>query len=293
MRRCRCLSRRTPACGPARDRRVRRPQPSRPICGRWRRSSISAASSSSRATSSRPSRWRTSRARRRRWRASCRSGSASIRRAGGSRGSGRPSRCGRRCRRSGAAATRSWPSDSRTALAAELRAVGVIARLHAGARHPHQPDEPRDRRSRAGRNAPRTSPGSARSSSRRCRPKGIAACGKHFPGHGDTSADSHHELPLVEHPPDRLEAVELVPFKAAIAAGVAAIMTAHILVPALDDERPATLSPRDRRRPAEEEARLRRPRVHRRHRDEGASAPRYGTAGGDGRGDRAPAATRC
>jgi beta-N-acetylhexosaminidase len=73
--------------------------------------------------------------------------------------------------------------------------------------------------------------------------EGIAACGKHFPGHGDTSIDSHFDLPLVEHPPDRLEAVEYVPFRAAIAAGVAAIMTAHILVPALDEERPATLSP--------------------------------------------------
>src|SRR3954452_16229860 len=72
---------------------------------------------------------------------------------------------------------------------------------------------------------------------------GIAACGKHFPGHGDTGSDSHHELPLLDHPPDRLEAVELVPFKAAIAAGVASIMTAHILIPSLDEERPATLSP--------------------------------------------------
>jgi beta-N-acetylhexosaminidase len=71
---------------------------------------------------------------------------------------------------------------------------------------------------------------------------GIAACGKHFPGHGDTSTDSHHELPLIEHPPDRLDAVELVPFRAAIEAQVAAIMTAHILIPALDEERPATLS---------------------------------------------------
>lgn len=73
--------------------------------------------------------------------------------------------------------------------------------------------------------------------------EGIAACGKHFPGHGDTSTDSHHELPLVEHPPDRLASVELVPFRAAIEAGVASIMTAHILIPALDDARPATLSP--------------------------------------------------
>lgn len=71
---------------------------------------------------------------------------------------------------------------------------------------------------------------------------GIVACGKHFPGHGDTSVDSHFELPLVEHPPDRLDAVEYAPFRAGIAAGVAAIMTAHVLVPSLDPDRPATLS---------------------------------------------------
>lgn len=74
--------------------------------------------------------------------------------------------------------------------------------------------------------------------------EGIAACGKHFPGHGDTSTDSHHDLPVVEHPPDRIERVELVPFKAAIEADVASIMTGHILIPAIDDQRPATLSPR-------------------------------------------------
>ena len=74
--------------------------------------------------------------------------------------------------------------------------------------------------------------------------EGVAACGKHFPGHGDTISDSHLELPLVEHPPDRLRAVEFVPFRAAVEAGVAAIMTAHVLVPALDDQRPATLSGR-------------------------------------------------
>jgi beta-N-acetylhexosaminidase len=74
--------------------------------------------------------------------------------------------------------------------------------------------------------------------------EGIAACGKHFPGHGDTSTDSHHELPIVEHPPERLREVELVPFRAAIQAGVASIMTAHVLVPALDEARPATLSRR-------------------------------------------------
>ena len=72
---------------------------------------------------------------------------------------------------------------------------------------------------------------------------GVAACGKHFPGHGDTSVDSHLELPLVEHPPDRIRRVECVPFREAVRAEVAFMMTAHILVPALDEERPATLSP--------------------------------------------------
>ena len=74
--------------------------------------------------------------------------------------------------------------------------------------------------------------------------EGVAACGKHFPGHGDTVADSHDELPLVEQPPERLREVEWLPFRAAIDAGVATIMTAHVLVPALDDKRPATLSAR-------------------------------------------------
>jgi len=72
---------------------------------------------------------------------------------------------------------------------------------------------------------------------------GVAACGKHFPGHGDTSVDSHHALPIIEHPPERLREVEWVPFHTAIAAGVACMMTAHVLVPALDERRPATLSP--------------------------------------------------
>ncbi len=73
--------------------------------------------------------------------------------------------------------------------------------------------------------------------------EGVAACGKHFPGHGDTTADSHHELPVVPHEAERLRAVELVPFCAAIAAGVAAIMSAHVVVPAFDESRPATLAP--------------------------------------------------
>jgi beta-N-acetylhexosaminidase len=74
--------------------------------------------------------------------------------------------------------------------------------------------------------------------------EGVAACGKHFPGHGDTQADSHLELPLLDHPLERLRSVELVPFRAAIGAGVATMMTAHLLVPPVDEKRPATLSKR-------------------------------------------------
>lgn len=72
---------------------------------------------------------------------------------------------------------------------------------------------------------------------------GVAACAKHFPGHGDTQTDSHLELPRLEHDLDRLREVELPPFKAAIAAGVASVMSAHVLFPRLDRARPATLSP--------------------------------------------------
>jgi beta-N-acetylhexosaminidase len=73
---------------------------------------------------------------------------------------------------------------------------------------------------------------------------GVAACAKHFPGHGDTDRDSHLELPSVDHSPDRIEEVELQPFRAALAAHVASVMTAHVVVRALDETLPATLSPR-------------------------------------------------
>jgi beta-N-acetylhexosaminidase len=74
---------------------------------------------------------------------------------------------------------------------------------------------------------------------------GIIATAKHFPGHGDTDLDSHYALPVLAHSRERLDAVDLPPFRAAIAAGVDAIMTAHLLVPAIEDDptRPATLSP--------------------------------------------------
>lgn len=71
---------------------------------------------------------------------------------------------------------------------------------------------------------------------------GVLACGKHYPGHGDTSTDSHLELPRIDHPMARLEAVELAPFKAAAQAKLPMIMTAHVVFAALDATRPATLS---------------------------------------------------
>ena len=60
---------------------------------------------------------------------------------------------------------------------------------------------------------------------------GVAACAKHFPGHGDTAVDSHLDLPVVEGDLD----AALLPFRAAIAAGVQAVMTGHLVVPALDE----------------------------------------------------------
>jgi beta-N-acetylhexosaminidase len=128
------------------------------------------------------------------------------------------------------------------ALAAELRAVGItldytpVLDVHTNPENPVIGDRALAERAedvaRLGRVIIRT-----------LQEAGVAACGKHFPGHGDTSVDSHVDLPLVEHPRDRLEAVELVPFRAAVEERVASIMTAHILLPALDEERPATLSP--------------------------------------------------
>jgi beta-N-acetylhexosaminidase len=129
------------------------------------------------------------------------------------------------------------------ALAAELRAVGItldyapVLDVHTNPKNPVIGD-----RALAEKAADAAALGAA--IIRALQGEHIAACGKHFPGHGDTSTDSHFELPLVEHPPERLREVEFLPFRAAIEAGVATIMTAHVLVPALDEQRPATLSRR-------------------------------------------------
>jgi beta-N-acetylhexosaminidase len=73
---------------------------------------------------------------------------------------------------------------------------------------------------------------------------GVAPCGKHFPGHGDTRQDSHHELPRLPHSLERLVRVELVPFVRAVASGMPSLMAAHVVFEALDTSCPASLSPR-------------------------------------------------
>jgi beta-N-acetylhexosaminidase len=80
------------------------------------------------------------------------------------------------------------------------------------------------------------------------RAAGVRGCGKHFPGHGDTVTDSHHDLPVVPHDETRVRTVELAPFAAAIRAGAEALMTAHVVFPSFaapgTADLPATLSPR-------------------------------------------------
>jgi len=71
---------------------------------------------------------------------------------------------------------------------------------------------------------------------------GVASCAKHFPGHGDTTEDSHLALPSLPHGMDRLRAVELAPFRAYARAGLASVMTAHVIFQALDPGIPATMS---------------------------------------------------
>lgn len=71
---------------------------------------------------------------------------------------------------------------------------------------------------------------------------GVLSCAKHFPGHGDAAVDPHLDLPVFSGTMGRLESTELIPFAAAVAAGVPLVMTAHILLPQIDPENPASLS---------------------------------------------------
>jgi beta-N-acetylhexosaminidase len=128
------------------------------------------------------------------------------------------------------------------ALATELRAVGInldyapVLDVHTNPKNPVIGDralsERADAVGRLGATVVRA-----------LQESGVAACGKHFPGHGDTSVDSHEALPVVEHDRRRMDAVEFVPFVKAIEAGVATIMTAHVFAPALDERHIASFSP--------------------------------------------------
>jgi beta-N-acetylhexosaminidase len=75
------------------------------------------------------------------------------------------------------------------------------------------------------------------------RDEGVVAVGKHFPGHGHTTTDSHQTLPVVTRSGEGLESIDLVPFRAAISQGIDALMTAHVVYTSLDPDQPATLSP--------------------------------------------------
>lgn len=129
------------------------------------------------------------------------------------------------------------------AIGAELRALGVNLNLAPDADVNSNPLNPVIGARSFGANAPLVARHTA-AWVRGLQGTGVAACAKHFPGHGDTSADSHLELPSVAADLQTLRGRELAPFAAAIAAGVGAIMTSHLMLPALDEQVPATFSRR-------------------------------------------------
>lgn len=130
------------------------------------------------------------------------------------------------------------------AMAEEMAAVGVNLNLAPVADLETNPANPIIRRRSFGSRAEQVSPILAAYIDG-LQSAGVMGTAKHFPGHGETSTDSHIVLPQVDLTLDRLNTVELVPFRAAVEAGVGAIMVAHIWYPALDpvENRPASLSP--------------------------------------------------
>ncbi len=129
-----------------------------------------------------------------------------------------------------------------SAQAAELRAIGVnynftpVADIHTNPRNPVIGE----RRTFGSTSAQVSTLVSE--TVRAYRREGLISCAKHFPGHGDTFSDSHKSLPVVKTPRATLFRREIVPFRAAIRAGVPTIMTAHVIYSAFDRKRPATLS---------------------------------------------------
>lgn len=130
-----------------------------------------------------------------------------------------------------------------TALGLELRAMGFNLDFSPVADVDSNPDNPVIGDRSFGRDPELVGRQVARFT-RALQATGVMACAKHFPGHGDTDLDSHHDLPVVDRPVEALRATELPPFRYAVQAGVASVMTAHVVFPAWDREWPATLTPR-------------------------------------------------
>lgn len=128
-------------------------------------------------------------------------------------------------------------------LGRELRGVGVnldfapVLDVHSNPKNPIIGD-------RAFSSDPKTAAAVALAFERGLRREGVLTCGKHFPGHGDTTTDSHRTLPRVRRARAGLERIELLPFRTAVAARIPMLMTAHVVYPALDPKLPATLSPK-------------------------------------------------
>jgi beta-N-acetylhexosaminidase len=127
------------------------------------------------------------------------------------------------------------------ALGAELAAVGFNLAFAPVLDVDSNPDNPVIGDRAFGRD-PRTVMRNAVAFLQGLQDRNVLACGKHFPGHGDTSVDSHVDLPVITHARARLEQIELPPFRAASGAGIAALMTAHVVCQELDAGVPATLS---------------------------------------------------
>jgi len=127
-------------------------------------------------------------------------------------------------------------------MAQELTSIGVnisfwpVADIHSNPRNPVINE-------RAFGVTPEQVTSAAIACARTLRSHGVIPCAKHFPGHGDTSADSHFSLPIVPHTRQELLSRELVPFKALIDDGIEMVMTAHLIALDLDADRQATISP--------------------------------------------------
>ncbi|WP_405590587.1 beta-N-acetylhexosaminidase [Streptomyces sp. NBC_01092] len=128
------------------------------------------------------------------------------------------------------------------ALAAHLATLGITASYAPVADLQHRPDNPIVRTRSFGAD-PERAARHLRAWITATEARGVASCAKHFPGHGGTATDSHHSVAVDPRPYDALQA-DLEPFRAAIAAGVPMLMSAHVVFPALDPNRPATLSRR-------------------------------------------------